>query len=365
MVMLSYRIVPESSTMKLIRDSIRIYRSSPRASSIFLQLLLIMTETFPEPITEAIASETLRITVPCSTSNFGPGFDCLGAALDQFLTINVLDGSNDVSIIHQGGYQPDVPDRENLIVTALQRVLDAHDTPVPPLDLHVNSDIPPGGGLGSSAAAVAAGGALGQLLLSGDIARDELFKLGYDIDGHPDNIAPTVYGGVTLSYLSRSESPESIRIATDLPDLYLIRPDVRIETEEARDLLPVQLPHEDAVFNLTRTGLLVHALSSGRYELLEEAMQDRLHQPFRATLLPGGTNVLQAGYDAGALGVWISGAGPTLGCFVLDGDRSPALAMADVLDSHGTSAEIRSADLVVTGIQTTCETTSDETDEQA
>lgn len=309
-----------------------------------------MTNEHNQNILNDIKEHGITLKVPCSTSNLGPGFDCLGAALDRFLSIDVDSSDRELTMEYRTGHQPDVPTGDDLIVTTLKQVLQNNDTSLPPLHLQVQSDIPTGGGLGSSAAAIAGGGALGQLLTSGSVNRQELFELGYRIENHPDNIAPTVFGGVTLAYQAGDNQPEAVQITSELPDLYLVRPDIQIETEDARRRLPDELPHRDAVFNLTRTGLLVHALTNHHPDLLSEAMQDRIHQPFRAELLPGGTDVLTAGREAGALGVWISGAGPTLACFVQDGNEAPARAMVDVLENHGASAEFGPANLCSSGL---------------
>ncbi len=307
----------------------------------------------PDPsIGTLIQADGLTINVPCSTSNFGPGFDCLGAALDRFLTVHVQSGQDGLSLTYSGELQPDVPPENDLIVRSLQQIAERTDTSIPPLHIQVESDIPPSGGLGSSAAAIAAGGALGQLLASGRIHRQRLFEFGYHEEGHPDNIAPAVFGGVTLAYTGEDTPPRSVQIATELPDLFIVKPDVQINTEEARAILPEQVPRSDAVFNLTRTGLLVHALKEGDGDLLDDAMQDRIHQPYRATLLPGGKDILDAARQAGALGVWISGAGPSIGCFVREGQRQPVNAIADVLESNGASTEITAVDLCVPGLQT-------------
>jgi homoserine kinase len=311
-----------------------------------------MTSSPDQSTLDRIRSDGITIQVPCSTSNFGPGFDCLGAALDRFLTVHVQPGKNELSLSYLGGYQPDVPDEENLILTSLRTIAKQRGTTIPPLDIQVESEIPPGGGLGSSAAAIAAGGALGQLIATGTVNRERLFEFGYQCEGHPDNIAPAVFGGVTLAYLVEDDAARCEQIATDLPDLFLVDPDVQINTQEAREILPDELPRSDAVFNLTRTGLLVHAFKDERIDLLDEAMQDRIHQPYRAELLPGGTAVLDAGREAGALGVWISGAGPAIGCFVRDGDREPARAMAEVLEENGATAEVSPAELCVPGLHT-------------
>lgn len=318
-----------------------------------------MTEQLNQTVLNEMDDHGITLKIPCSTSNLGPGFDCLGAALDRYLTLDVSPAEQEFSLEYRPGPQPDVSPENDLIVTTLKQVLEEHNAPLPNLHLDVDSDIPTGGGLGSSAAAIAGGAALGQLLVSGSVSRQELFERGYRIEGHPDNIAPTVFGGVTVAYLTgeNSDRPNAVRIATSLPDLYLVRPDIRIQTEEARQRLPDELPHRDAVFNLTRTGLLVHALTNDHPELLSDAMQDRIHQPYRAELLPGGTEILQAGRDAGALGVWISGAGPTLGCFVRDGNEAPARAMVEVLEHHGATAEFGPANLCSSGLSISKEET--------
>ncbi len=286
---------------------------------------------------ESKASSFPSVVVPASTSNLGPGFDCLGAAVDLFLRVRTAptDRENGVRLEYQDGRGPDVEPEEDLLYKGLKQVLRKEDAKEPSWILNVESNIPTSGGLGSSAAASAAGLALGAHIAGIEPEDDWLFEEGFRLEGHPDNIAPSVYGGITISYVTQN-GPGTVRIAPEFPaELILIRSDVQVETREARERLPGTVDHEDAVFNLTRTALLVHALENGRLDLLQEAIQDRIHQPYRAKLIPGGGEALKAGYEAGALGIWISGAGPTIACLVKDGDRTPVRTAAEKLRENG------------------------------
>jgi len=302
----------------------------------------------------SVPADEFSVRVPASTSNLGPGFDCLGAALELYVEVSVrpADASSGVEIQYDAdGVQPEVPLEDDLLYRGVMREMEAAGRSEPDLLLSVHSEIPTGGGLGSSAAAAAAGGVIGTVLTDRGLPRDHLFRTGYRIEGHPDNIAPSVYGGVTLSYVTE-EGPAAIRVAPELPaELVLIRSEARVETREARERLPETVSHEDAVFNLTRTGLLVHALENDRPDLLRDAMRDRLHQPYRAPLIDGGADALEAGYDKGALGIWISGAGPTLACLLEAGDRSPAEAAAGRLEENGLETEVQEVSVASSGVQ--------------
>lgn len=294
----------------------------------------------------------LRIRVPCSTSNLGPGFDCLGAALSKFLSLRVQireEGEGMNLDYGQSEFVPDVSEGEDLIRRAYQQVREGEDGASPSLDVTVNSDIPPGGGLGASGSATVAGLLLGYAM-KGILEPDstELFREAYHIEGHPDNAAPSVFGGITLAY-QQDGTPGVQRIAEDLPETYLIRPHLRLETDRARKILPRNVPLQDAVRNLSATGLLVYSLMEKRWDLLRPAMKDRLHEEYRLELIPGGEEAMETGICNRSYGVWISGAGPTLGCFVREGGRDVPEEMAEKFKSHVEDVTVSAVDLVEEG----------------
>jgi homoserine kinase len=173
--------------------------------------------------------------------------------------------------------------------------------------------IPLGRGLGSSSAAIVGGIAAGARLVGEPLAPEEILRLALPFEGHPDNIAPCVLGGFTVAATTADGRVHCLRVplARALRAVAVV-PDVRLATADARRALPAQVSLGDAVFNVNRAALLVAALGQGRFDLLREAVADRLHQPYRAPLLPGMLEVLEAGYAAGALACFLSGAGSTV-----------------------------------------------------
>ena len=270
----------------------------------------------------------IRVRVPATTANLGPGFDALGLALDlwnEAVFSSKEDGRVQVTIRGEGQGQLPV-DQANLIAISARRVYQQAAAPFPGLLIESLNRIPLASGLGSSSAAVLTGllGANG--LLGGRFSREELLQLAIQIEGHPDNVAPAMLGGLTVS-ASRGEEVISRRIEVSQPlHVTIALPDVELSTESARQALPLQVSRQDAVYNLGRTALVVEALRSGDLDLLGAAMQDALHQPYRLPLIPGAAEALEAARESGAAGAGLSGAGPGLAAF--SRERAPAIGAA-------------------------------------
>jgi homoserine kinase len=231
------------------------------------------------------------------------------------------------------------------VYVALKGYLDARGYRPGRLILESRSEIPVARGLGSSAAAALAGFAAGALLAGEGIDRDDLLELGMGSEGHGDNVAPCLYGGLTL--VTRSEKGGRC-LPLDVPadlGIALAVPDFALATERARRVLPSTVPLADAVHNQARLGLLIGALASGRVELLGEAMEDRLHEPYRSRLIPGFAEVKAAALEAGALGAALSGSGPTVLALVRSGHGEVGEAMRETWARLGVSA--RSLDVTV------------------
>ena len=286
----------------------------------------------------------LRVRVPASTSNLGPGFDCLGLALDLHLTVEARVGGHELEIEAAGSNAAGIAtDATNLVYAALERVLRRSGKAIPPLVLRVHNDIPLERGLGSSGAAALAGVLAGHLLAQ-DAAPDPQAILleASEIEGHPDNVAPALLGGLVASAFE-GDRVHAVRLPlpTDLVFLLVI-PDRGVATSASRARLPHSVPFADAVFDLGRLALLIGALSSGRTELLRTAMQDRLHEPYRLDLVPGLAAALAAlRADPAVHGAALSGSGPTLLACVSGEAHSPAAAAVDALQRAGVTASTR------------------------
>ena len=258
----------------------------------------------------------VTIRVPATTANLGPGFDCLGAALTLYARFS-FEQAEGLTIT---GCEPEFADKNNLVYQAFIHALTVFGLPKSGLSLHIRSDIPPARGLGSSAACIA-GGILGAAKLFGvPLSKEELFNLTARMEGHPDNAAAAVYGGLRAAIIQEGKAHSlPLTLHPSLRFLALV-PDFSLSTHKARGVLPETVTREDAVFNLSRTAFLVRALETGEPEAIRLACMDRLHQPYRFPLIPGAEALARAAMDLGATACFISGAGPTLMCMYRDED---------------------------------------------
>ncbi len=283
-----------------------------------------------------------RIRVPASTSNLGAAFDAVGLALQLYLTLEVSELTKGSSRIQFQGVDAGlVPvDESNLIWRTMEHVALAHGARLPRFFLRVNNEIPITKGLGSSASAILAGASAANFLCRLNLSRDELLEIAAAKEGHPDNAAPALYGGLVASIsgepilCSRSEFPPDWTIVA-------VTPDFELETKRAREVLPVQVPYRDAVYNIQRAAFLMAQLVQGRKEGLRAAMADALHQPYRSSLLPGFGEVLELAPCEGLLGVALSGAGSTVIAFADSRENEIGKRIRSIFERHGLAAEVR------------------------
>ena len=256
--------------------------------------------------------DKVRVRVPATAANLGPGFDCLGMALELWNEVGVERGEGLSFSIEGEGKDIIARSTRNLVFRGVEAVFNRTGTQVPGLRLSSLNRIPLARGLGSSAAAVAGGMVAGNLLLGEPLAPEELLVLGTALEGHPDNVAPALLGGCQI--VAR-DGDRVVSVPVPLPPgllLALFIPDFPMPTRKARALLSPQVPREDAVFNISRAALLVRALTTGELEHLALGTQDRLHQPARRALFPAMERLFQAAREAGAYGVCLSGAGSAI-----------------------------------------------------
>jgi homoserine kinase len=257
-----------------------------------------------------------EVVVPGSTSNLGPGFDALGLALDVYLRARITDAADDGAARIHFSFDGLTLAGENSIERALRAVAARRaGKALPSLDIAVRSDIPLKGGLGSSAAAIVAGIRLYEAI-AGPLTQNEVLSLAAELEGHPDNTSASILGGLVASCQTDAGV---IAIATRWPDdvrVLVATPALALETKVARAALPTMIGRADAVFNLQRTAVLLQAITAGRYDAVREALRDRLHQPYRAALVPGLEQALAFEHPA-LLGVFLSGAGPSIAALTL------------------------------------------------
>jgi homoserine kinase len=281
------------------------------------------------------------LRVPATSANLGPGFDCLGLALDLWaqFTLEARDA-------------PVPPPDDPLLAMALDAVAAYYAAAAieAPAGLSVawQGDIPVARGLGASAVARAAGLVGANALAGAPLGLEELLPLGAELEGHADNIAAALFGGLQVAVW---EGQKVTHVAAPLPlrlKVVLLVPERTMPTDESRRLLPSPVPREDAVFNVGRVALLVAALAAGRLDLLDTATADRLHQPARSRLLPGMGQIMAAARRAGALCAYLSGGGSTIAAWTVADGEKVADAMrraAEVAGSGGRSIVTRPSEI--------------------
>jgi homoserine kinase len=283
-------------------------------------------------VADALSGRSVVVKVPATTANLGPGFDTLGLALALYdeLEVSVRDAPGaTVEVVGVGaGVVP--TDETNLVVTAIAHTFASVGVPLPGLNLVAHNSIPHGRGMGSSGAAIVSGIMAAKGLLEGivDIDSQGLLALANDMEGHPDNVAPALFGGLTIAWVT-PEGPRFKKLIVHRgvsPVVFV--PEHVMSTALARSLQPVSVPHEDAVFNLSRSALLVAALIQSP-ELLLAATEDKLHQSYRASAMPETDRLITLLRENGFAAV-VSGAGPSI--LVLCDDPSQRRAAADLVE---------------------------------
>ena len=277
--------------------------------------------------------------VPATTANFGPGFDCMGAALSLYNLIE-MDFSSSCYVEVKGEGVRQLPlDDSNLVYKAAKRVL-AETGIDRPLSIKCENHIPLSRGLGSSAACIAGGMMAANRLVEDKLPMETIMKLAIEMEGHPDNVIPALVGGFTISMMSnkgiiykRYVLSEGIKFVVGIPHFQL-------RTQDARKVLPKKVDIKDAVFNIGSASLLATALATGDLKDIGFFFQDRLHQPYRSKLVPGLEDILKGAYSKGAYGCFLSGAGPSVICLSNQENADElGIFMLEAFKKHGILAE--------------------------
>ena len=293
------------------------------------------------PYLNDIQSHTIRVRVPGTSANCGPGFDCIGLACTVYNDLQLTLLKEPKLIIEtKGEGASNIPmDDRNIVWRSIRMLLEragAADT-FQGAVIRMENHIPLSRGLGSSAAAIVAGIKAANAILGNPLNRSELLKLATDIEGHPDNVAPALFGGITISTVNKGQVQTFSFLPKMRLKLIVAVPDFPLSTRMARQVLPKEVPMKDAIFNIGRASMLIAALIKGKDRFLKNAFDDALHQPYRAELIPGMEDVFKAAKEAGALGVAISGAGPCLIAFALEKshvENEIASSMAQAFLNH-------------------------------
>lgn len=259
-----------------------------------------------------IRPEGVYVRIPASTANLGPGFDTLGMALSLYAWIGMKEADETVIRLYGNEMEGIPTDKNNLVYQVAQMVFREAGVHLPELEISMYSDIPLTRGLGSSASAIVGALYAANALIGSPLPDARLLDMATAIEDHPDNVGASLFGGF-ITAVWDGEHADYVRMEPheDLEVLVVI-PDFQLKTSEARKVLPEKIGRKDAVYNISRSSLLVAALAQGRLDLIGRAMSDRLHQPYRAGLVPGMAEILERAVEHGALGIALSGAGPTL-----------------------------------------------------
>jgi homoserine kinase len=275
---------------------------------------------------------SVTVRVPATTANIGPGFDCLGAALTLYngFTFSVMPESAPNLEITVTGVNADRVgcNADNMVYQAMKTFYDRIGKPIPKVKIDIDMNVPLARGLGSSATAIV-GGLVGANLLAGEpLSTPQIADLATEIEGHPDNVVPALLGGCRLSASGVDRPWEVSELAwhSDIIPVVAI-PAFELSTAAARRVLPDSYSRSDVVFNMSHLGLLMQGLATGNRDWLKAALQDKVHQPYRKSLIPHFDAVETAAIAAGAQGLVISGAGPTL-LALTDSNSAPAVAAA-------------------------------------
>jgi len=252
----------------------------------------------------------IRVKVPATSANMGPGFDCMGVAVGLYSIFGFRETEDGLSF---KGFPEEFCNKYNIVYEAMMKCFDKANYKVKGLEISIlKQDIPISRGLGSSSSCIV-GGLIGANEIMGQrFTKDEIFQMAVEIEGHPDNVAPAVLGGMVVAiedgdkcYYDKVNFKEEIKFVSIIPDF-------RLSTKEAREVLPKEISIRDGVYNVSRAALMVSALSSGNLELLKFACRDSFHENYRSKLIKGFDEVKNEANRVGALATYLSGAGPTI-----------------------------------------------------
>lgn len=294
----------------------------------------------------------IRVNIPATSANLGPGFDCLGLSLQLYNTIMVETG-RPFQISLTGSYTDGLPNNEsNLIWQTMRNFWELIHFPIPSAALTLENNIPPSRGLGSSSAAIVGGLVAANTIAGSPYSKHQLLQVANALEGHPDNVTPALYGGVTLSVPTKSGILPRVLTKSSSLKAVVIIPDTHLNTTKARGILPPQVSRKDAVFNISHVGLVIEAFLRQDYSLLQEGMRDMLHQNQRAALIPGLLDALEAALQEGAYGAALSGSGPTLLALTEPThEQTIAQKMIENLMNHGVNAQALTLNLDSEGAQ--------------
>lgn len=292
------------------------------------------------------------IKTPATSANMGPGFDCLGMAVDLHneLWLKILTPGETSRISVEGYGENDSENLDNLIYQTYADALAKLGREVTPVALHCINRVPFARGLGSSSAAAVSGLAVAQIVSGGAFSKEDLMQMATAIDGHPDNVLPALLGGIVIGCMNEEGRVVAMKMEP-MAGLYAyaLIPDYPLPTSQARAAMPDGYSRQDVVHNLGHLGLLVASLATGNMDTLADAFSDRVHEPYRLPLMPGIEDAKRIALEHGALAALVSGAGSTM--LILSDAPRDFSAAVQALEALGYGAELKEVPPISSGVQ--------------
>lgn len=254
----------------------------------------------------------IRVRVPATSANLGSGFDSLGIALSMYNEYE-FELKEDIGIFFEG-FEREFQNENNIIFKTIKRVFNKYNFEFKGIGIKlIKQEIPISRGLGSSSSCIVAGLVGAFALMRKEMNKDEILSLAVDIEGHPDNVCPAIFGGLVSTVMTDNKKTlyNHVEVKEKIKFVALI-PDFKLSTEESRKILPKEVSFKDCIYNISRVALLISCFSNGNYDLLKEATKDKIHERFRSKLIDNFDKVYNKSMELGAVSCYLSGAGPTL-----------------------------------------------------
>ena len=280
----------------------------------------------------------IRVRVPATSANMGPGFDSLGVALNLYNEFEFRELEEGLKF---NGMPKEFCNEKNIIYQAMKHCFDKAGYKIKGLEIsELTQDVPVSRGLGSSSTCIVGGLVGANEILGKKFSEEELLEMAVEIEGHPDNVAPALLGGMVVAIVDENKTfYDKVDVKKGIKFVSII-PNFRLSTKKARGVVPQQISLKDGVYNVSRAALMVACFSSGKYDLIKYACKDAFHQNYRAKLIPGFEEVYNKSYDLGAWGCYLSGAGPTIMAIINEEDERFSNKLREFLKIKGLEWDI-------------------------
>lgn len=281
----------------------------------------------------------ITVRVPATSANMGPGFDSLGIALKLYNDFGFRELEEDG--LKFKGMPEEFCNEKNIIYQAMKHCFDKAGYKIKGLEIsELTQDVPVSRGLGSSSTCIVGGLVGANEILGKKFSEEELLEMAVEIEGHPDNVAPALLGGMVVAIVDENKTfYDKVDVKKGIKFVSII-PNFRLSTKKARGVVPQQISLKDGVYNVSRAALMVACFSSGKYDLIKYACKDAFHQNYRAKLIPGFEEVYNKSYELGALGCYLSGAGPTIMAIINEEDERFSNKLEEFLKIKGLEWDI-------------------------